>query len=83
MNKRWAWDEQEQRMKPVINFIHIIPIENASTLIHCAQSTCWCSPKQDVGDSAIFLHNAVSSHVDQGWILIGERVDLNEDSIDS
>ena len=66
---RWVEDE-DGVMKPVISRIHTIPIEN-NDLLHCAQLTCWCSPRVDEEDNCIVLHQAVTS-ADCGWVLVGE-----------
>ena len=71
--QRWVWDDADQRMKPCISYIHAIPLEDSNTLLHCAQRSCWCSPRQDPTDPTIILHTAVSTAA-QGWILVGENV---------
>ena len=63
------WVEVDGVMKPVINFIHVIPIE--TRLLHCAALTCWCSPVPDTQDPVIIHHYAASSP--EQWVLIGER----------
>jgi len=68
------WIEIDGVMKPVINFIHVIPIE--TRLIHCATLTCWCSPVHDTQDPVIVLHHAVSTP--EQWVLIGERTKLEQ-----
>lgn len=64
------WLEEDGVMKPVINWIHTIPIEDKD-IFHCAQSSCWCSPKVDKDNPEIILHQALTSAQD-GWVLIGE-----------
>ena len=67
------WEEgQDGVMRPVINRIHTIPLEDRFSLLHCAQLTCWCSPRLDCEDPIIVLHQAVTT-AQQGWVLIGEN----------
>jgi len=68
---RWEWDESDERMKPAINFIHVIPLEQSETLIHCAQSSCWCSPTPDKESPQIVNHRSACP-TPSGWVLIGE-----------
>jgi hypothetical protein len=68
---RWEWDESEERMKPVINFIHLIPLEQSKTLLHCAQSSCWCSPTPGKENAQIINHHSACP-APIGWVLIGE-----------
>lgn len=67
---RARWENQGGTMKPVINRIHVIPVEDGD-LLHCAQLSCWCSPCIDATDSVIINHTALTSH-SAGWVLIGE-----------
>jgi hypothetical protein len=67
---RWEEDEDGQ-MKPVISRIHTIPLEDRDSLLHCAQLTCWCSPRPDSEDDCLILHQAMTS-AKAGWILVGE-----------
>lgn len=68
--QRWAEDENGN-LKPVLSRIHIIPLEDRESLLHCAQLTCWCSPRLDPSDESLVLHQAMTK-VEQGWVLIGE-----------
>jgi hypothetical protein len=68
MHERWEEDENGI-MKPIINFIHVIPLEES--LIHCGQRTCWCFPKPDPDNDCVYIHQAVSPTED-GWIWVGE-----------
>lgn len=65
---RWE-EDTDGIMKPVINYIHVIPIED--TMLHCAQRTCWCYPKLNPADDIIYLHQAVSPEPER-WVCIGE-----------
>jgi hypothetical protein len=69
----WDWDSEDERMKPVVNVIHVLPAEDPPTLLHCAQSTCWCSPAPDPKDPQIVIHNSVCRGPG-GWFLVGERL---------
>jgi hypothetical protein len=63
------WKEEDGIMKPLISFVHVIPIEERD-LPHCAQLCCWCSPLPDDEDPVIIIHNAMTNS--QGYILVGE-----------
>lgn len=66
------WEEDENGIfKPIISRIHTIPIEDRESLLHCAQLTCWCSPRLDINDNCVVLHQAMTD-AKQGWVLIGE-----------
>jgi hypothetical protein len=67
---RWAEDDKGA-MKPVISRVHTIPVEDRPSLLHCAQLTCWCSPRVDPDDEQIILHQALTP-AKSGWVLIGE-----------
>jgi hypothetical protein len=66
---RW-WPDADGVLRPLINRIHVIPLENG-TLLHCAQVTCWCSPSLNDATETICTHNAVTS-AEAGWVNIGE-----------
>jgi hypothetical protein len=68
--QRWA-EGPDGAMKPVISKIHVLPLEYGGSLLHCAQTTCWCSPSIDPDDDCLVIHNAVTSAGD-GWVLVGE-----------
>lgn len=69
---RARWEEADDgQQKPVIDRIHTLPLEDRPSLLHCAQLTCWCSPRLDPDDPAIVLHQAMTP-AQQGWVLIGE-----------
>jgi len=70
---RWEYSESDEKMKPVISRLHIIPLEESPTLIHCAQADCWCFPAPDADDPAIITHNAATKEP-EGWVVIGERL---------
>lgn len=66
------WSEEDGVMKPVISRIHTIPIEDNGSLLHCAQLTCWCCPRQSPNDEVVIVHQAVTA-AQKGWVLIAER----------
>lgn len=66
---RWAEDDDGQ-LKPVIDRIHTIPLEDRESLLHCAQLTCWCSPRLSP-DDPIVLHQAMTK-AKRGWVLVAE-----------
>lgn len=68
---RWA-EGPDGVMRPVISRIHTIPLEDRDSLLHCAQMTCWCSPRIDHADPVVILHQALTPAA-QGWVLIGEN----------
>lgn len=72
------WAEENGVMKPLISFLHVIPIEKRD-LCHCAQLCCWCSPVPDKEDPVIILHNAMTESED-GWVIIGEMTMPVEDN---
>lgn len=63
------WAEEDGVMKPLISFLHVIPIEERD-LPHCAQLCCWCSPVPDKEDPFIIVHKAMTKS--EGWVLVGE-----------
>ena len=63
------WAEDDGVMKPLISFLHVLPIESRD-LPHCAQRCCWCSPRPDDSDPVIIIHNAMTKP--EGWIVVGE-----------
>ncbi len=72
MNRpRWAADD-DGVLKPMVDRIHTIPLEDRPALLHCAQLTCWCSPRPDPEEPVIILHQALTTAA-QGWVLIAER----------
>jgi hypothetical protein len=67
------WEEGDDGvMRPVISHIHTIPLEDRESLLHCAQMTCWCSPRIDPADPRAILHQALTP-AERGWVLIGEN----------
>lgn len=64
------WAEDDGVMKPLISFLHVLPIEDRD-LPHSAQLYCWCSPKPDKDDPAIIIHNNLTNS-NQGWVIVGE-----------
>ena len=70
ISPRWV-EDIDGRLKPVIDRIHTIPLEDRYGLLHCAQLTCWCSPRLS-SDDPIVLHQAMTK-ASQGWVLIAER----------
>jgi hypothetical protein len=66
------WEEGEDgQMKPVVSRIHVIPSEDRDLPLHCAQLTCWCSPRLDPEDECMILHQAMTP-AKNGWFLVGE-----------
>jgi hypothetical protein len=78
--ERWTWDDDQQRMRPAVSRIHAIPLENSDTLIHCAQLTCWCTPRPDPDNDVLVVHNSVTTS-DAGWVLIGELLPDGQDPV--
>lgn len=68
---RWEEDPHDGQQKPIVHRIHCIPIENRKGLLHCAQLTCWCSPRPDPEDPIVIGHQAMTKAED-GWVLVGE-----------
>jgi hypothetical protein len=64
------WAEEDGVMKPLISFLHVLPIESRD-LPHCAQLCCWCSPKPDESDPVVIIHNAMTE-AREGWVIVGE-----------
>lgn len=67
-----AWTQEEGGMKPSVTHIHVIPLEDKSGLLHCAQQHCWCSPVVDQKDSRLVIHNAMTA-APEGWVNIAEN----------
>jgi hypothetical protein len=68
--------EEDGVMKPLISFLHVIPLEERD-LPHCAQLCCWCSPVPDKKDPVIILHKAMTQTED--WVIVGEMTMPIED----
>lgn len=63
-------------MIPVLDRIHVIPIDEGGDDLHVASAECWCNPKvepQPDADTDICTHNAITGPDHEGWVLIGER----------
>lgn len=74
---RWTFCETTERMIPIINCIHVVPVGDSGDCIHVASNSCWCNPKpSEDNKEQIFLHNALTGNDHEGWILIGERINL-------
>ena len=67
---RWE-EDADGVMRPILSRIHTIPLEDRDSLLHCAQMTCWCSPRINPVDPLVILHQALTT-ARQGWVLIGE-----------
>lgn len=72
-NPRW-WPNADGVLVPLINRIHVIPVEDGS-LMHCAQMSCWCCPSFKDGTELMAIHQNLTL-ASAEWVNIGEVDDL-------